>query len=84
MHEGKIYSWTSLNKESKNDDIVLVSKTTSIELLSISHGQYIFFEDIMDSKGKLCRQNINKLQTNFSMYQIVTYVTRVSNSRDKI
>ena len=55
LHEGKIYSWTSLSKESKNDDIVLVSKTTSTELLAISHGQYIFLEDIYDQLGKLCR-----------------------------
>lgn len=55
MHEGKIYSWTSLNRDSRNDDIVFVSKTTSIELLVIKHGQYIFMEDILDKKGKLIR-----------------------------
>lgn len=84
LHEGAIYSWSQLTKYSRYDEINFVCTCSSGDLQHISHGNFIFLQESTDNVGKLTKQNVCRLQTNFSMYQIIQYITRNSDSRDKI
>ena len=85
LHKGRIYAWKQLTKYSRYDEIEFVSDTESEQLLTIKDGQYMFLQDIKDEvSGKLVKQKVIKLQTNFSMYQLITYIERFSDPKDKI
>ena len=86
LHQGFIYVWIQLNQNARFDKIKEVSPTSSTQLYPIKDGQFLFLLDRYEKKSKkmLVEQKVMKLQTNFSMYQLIQYVKRNSDVKDRI